>query len=131
MHRLGFDHEHSRTDRDENIQIFKKNIKGKHHNFEINFNDRHDHVGLSPYDFMSIMHYNSNAQQMGSDPVIVTKVPALLSKGNTLDIDRKSFSKIDILQIQNFYECNEIQRPIIRKAVNNDDLSFIEETKER
>jgi hypothetical protein len=34
MHRLGFEHEHSRPDRNQFIEVFKDNINGNSHNFE-------------------------------------------------------------------------------------------------
>ena len=36
MHRLGFDHEHSRFDRDQFVEIHEENLIGSKQNFEIN-----------------------------------------------------------------------------------------------
>ena len=57
-HAAGLYHEHSRSDRDRYVNIFKQNIiKGKEHNFNKWKSGTGQPVG--GYDFSSIMHYNS------------------------------------------------------------------------
>lgn len=124
MHRLGFYHEHSRGDRDENIQVFKNNIKDLHHNFETNHNI--DDFDSSPYDFLSITHYNSNAMPIDENkPTLLAKFPSLISKNHKLNIERSGFSKIDILQIQKLYECKQIERPQITQPIAQVDLDLM------
>ena len=58
MHALGWEHEHSRSDRDQYVRVIWENIeRGKEHNFEVS---RHAET-WSTYDFESIMHYHSTA----------------------------------------------------------------------
>lgn len=55
MHNLGFDHEHSRHDRDEFIEIMTSNIAA------INMDNFSKLPGTSfgvPYDYYSVMHYS-------------------------------------------------------------------------
>ena len=95
VHRLGFDHEHSRFDREEFIEVRTENLRGSHQNFAINksrllemflfcINDifcskilikkkvNAENVYDSPYDFLSITHYNSDVQQIdkGKDNIL-------------------------------------------------------------
>lgn len=90
-----------------------------------------EEIEQTPYDFSSITHYNSDAMQVGNRPTIVSKLPMLLSPSNTLDIERNTFSKIDILKIQRLYGCQEIERPEIRYAMDANDLKDIEEITKR
>lgn len=56
MHTLGFKHEQTRHDRDDNVEIVWDNIKDdKKHNFEVS--DLAFDSG--PYDFDSLMHYGT------------------------------------------------------------------------
>lgn len=126
VHQLGFDHEHSRFDRDMFVDVNTDNVRGQKHNFDINKKNA-EHYEQSPYDFLSITHYNSNALQIDKTKAnILSKIPALISKENKLNFERNTLSKIDILQIQKLYECNEIVQPWIRKAM---DFSELEETR--
>lgn len=121
MHRLGFDHEHSRHDRDKFIDVNFNNIvnskKGKNDfNFEINTKTKYSEFELSPYDFFSITHYNSDAlQKSKNQPTIVSKIPALLSKNNQIEVERRFFSAIDIIQVQSLYNCKKMNSPKISK----------------
>jgi hypothetical protein len=57
-HALGMIHEHQRTDRDEYVEIDKKNVDGA---FVVTFNFKTLASELhTPYDFYSIMHYGYN-----------------------------------------------------------------------
>jgi len=56
MHALGFNHEHTRPDRDDWIDIHKENIKKESlHNFEPDYDI--SWTADEPYDYYSIMHY--------------------------------------------------------------------------
>jgi hypothetical protein len=157
MHRLGFDHEHSRFDRNENVEIITENIKGAYYNFEknsgmskwninwhsltyfkivnfkLNFEETKD--DQSPYDFFSITHYNSTAHSHlpneKNKSTILTKIPSLVSKNGVFNIEREMLSKIDIIQIQKLFKCNQLEMPSISKAANQYDIQKIKEISER
>lgn len=57
LHALGLWHEHTRTDRDNYIEIIYHNVRAGHdHDFDKNSNTKL----LTPYDYYSIMHYKIN-----------------------------------------------------------------------
>ena len=66
LHRLGFDHEHSRFDRDEHIAINWNHTQGRGSNVNLKLNPlssaamSHD----TPYDYYSVTHYDSDALQV-------------------------------------------------------------------
>lgn len=85
----------------------------------------------SPYDFSSITHYNSDAHQTNENKITIqSKFPSLVNNYK-LEFDRKSLSKIDILQLQKLYECEEVKMPFLVKARDNFDLEEREIQSER
>jgi hypothetical protein len=113
--RLGFDHEHSRLDRDQHISIFLNNTNKKlSANFEKNLNPQP--VLDTPYDFYSVTHYDSDALQINSkSPTILSKIPALISDNFELFHKRETLSPIDIHKVQSLYKCKVITIPTIAK----------------
>jgi hypothetical protein len=130
MYRLGFDHEHSRQDRDEHITVNFDNINSSKnrkndYNFEINsrLKNNQQQFESSPYDFFSITHYNSDAMQVDKTaPTILSKIPALVSKDNQIEIERRYLSNIDIIQVQTMYNCKKIKTPAIAALATNEDM---------
>ncbi len=55
----------------------------------------------------------------------------MLSKGNIINFERNTLSKIDILQIQKFYQCDEIEAPKIRKAIDFSDMLIMQQEADR
>jgi astacin len=67
-HAMGLWHEQSREDRDQFVRIRWENIDPNHrHNFDQHIADGDD---VGPYDFDSIMHYNSTAFSINEQPTI-------------------------------------------------------------
>ncbi|XP_069481463.1 astacin-like metalloendopeptidase [Ambystoma mexicanum] len=99
MHNLGFDHEHSRKDRDSYISIMWQYINsGDRPNFEIQ--SKGNLLGL-PYDYNSVMHYGSTAYSntSGQDTIIPKPVK---------DVNigqRVGFSGLDVAKINKLYNC--------------------------
>ncbi|KAH9512224.1 Dorsal-ventral patterning tolloid-like protein 1 [Bulinus truncatus] len=83
-HAIGFWHEHSRPDRDEYVDILLDNVKDLHKsNFNVKNYSEVDSLG-EPYDFGSIMHYNTHQFAKES-----TKGRRLWIEFNTTDIEDK------------------------------------------
>ncbi|KAK3710383.1 hypothetical protein QZH41_012310, partial [Actinostola sp. cb2023] len=99
-HALGFYHEQSRPDRDQYVTINWNNINS---NMKFNFNkyprSTIDSLG-TPYDYGSVMHYDSHAFSNNRRPTIVAK-----QSGVTLG-NRRYLSKIDIRQMNLMYKCS-------------------------
>ena len=56
-HAIGFNHEQTRPDRDQYVQIYLENVnRTKRHNFKKYDND-HTNTFSVPYDYYSVMHY--------------------------------------------------------------------------
>lgn len=112
MHLLGFGHEQSRFDRDKYVEL--------DYNFISDLNFKKDNLTNEsstdfPYDFYSIMHYNSNSFQQNvilDKQTIQSKYPSLLSNKN-LYHSKEELSPIDIYKIQKLYQCKTIDMPKI------------------
>ncbi|PIK56734.1 putative zinc metalloproteinase nas-13-like [Apostichopus japonicus] len=93
MHAVGFQHEQTRTDRDQFVTVYYQNIQsGLEYNFVRYNQDTIDHL-QTRYDYYSIMHYPMNAFSRNGRPTIVPR-QAGVSIGN-----RNDFSATDILKI--------------------------------
>ena len=99
-HTLGLWHEQSRSDRDQYIEILWGNIDT---NYTANFNLRPtDSADIGPYDYTSIMHYQTNAFSYNGQDTI----RAIDSEGNELPnvIQPRYFpSEGDIAAIHHLY----------------------------
>lgn len=111
---MGFDHEHSRSDRDQNVLVLSNNsISSAVDNFDKNplANTELD----TPYDYHSVIHYNSDAMQREREPTIISKQPVLISDGNEIYHTREKMTPIDIYKVQRFYKCPTLPIPEILK----------------
>ncbi|CAG5850349.1 unnamed protein product [Menidia menidia] len=73
LHALGFNHEQTRSDRDNHVRILLQNvIPGQEHNFR-KINTRN--LG-TPYDYGSVMHYSRFAFSRNRQPTISHRHPA-------------------------------------------------------
>uniref|UniRef100_A0A1A7WMC7 Metalloendopeptidase n=2 Tax=Iconisemion striatum TaxID=60296 RepID=A0A1A7WMC7_9TELE len=98
LHALGFNHEQTRSDRDNHVRILLQNvISGQEHNFRIiNTNN----LGTS-YDYNSVMHYGRFAFSRNREPTIIP-VP-----DPNVDIGRATqMSANDIVRVNRLYRCN-------------------------
>uniref|UniRef100_A0A3P9HAN2 Metalloendopeptidase n=1 Tax=Oryzias latipes TaxID=8090 RepID=A0A3P9HAN2_ORYLA len=103
LHALGFYHEQSRYDRDDYVTIVWDNIlKGKEHNFDKVGSDQSTTHG-TPYDYMSVMHYDNNAFTNGNGSTIITKDP----KFEDVIGQRMEMSYYDVQELNNLYKCSK------------------------
>uniref|UniRef100_A0A3B4VD95 Meprin A subunit n=1 Tax=Seriola dumerili TaxID=41447 RepID=A0A3B4VD95_SERDU len=105
LHALGFWHEQSRADRDDYVNIMWDRISdGKEHNFNTYNDTTSSSLGV-PYDYGSMMHYSKNAFRNGTEPTIVTKIPAF----SDVIGQRMEFSDSDLLKLHRLYNCSKSQ----------------------
>ncbi|XP_059200939.1 meprin A subunit beta [Centropristis striata] len=103
LHALGFWHEQSRSDRDDYVNIMWDRIsEGKEHNFNTYDDTTSSSLGV-PYDYGSMMHYSKNAFRNGTEPTIVTKIPAF----SDVIGQRMEFSDSDLLKLSRLYNCTQ------------------------
>lgn len=103
MHVVGFYHEHERWDRDNYIDIIWQNI-------DRTAIDQFGKVDLTktsyygqPYDYRSILHYDSLAFSKNGYPTMLPKQRGFVSTiGNA-----KDFSEIDLAKINRMYSCSK------------------------
>uniref|UniRef100_A0A667ZYU5 Metalloendopeptidase n=1 Tax=Myripristis murdjan TaxID=586833 RepID=A0A667ZYU5_9TELE len=102
LHALGFNHEQTRSDRDEHVRILLQNVI--QHNFWKIQNSRN--LG-TPYDYNSVMHYGRYAFSSNGQPTIVPVPNPDVSIGRA-----NQMSPTDILRVNRLYgtECNQIRR---------------------
>ncbi|XP_076000875.1 meprin A subunit beta-like [Genypterus blacodes] len=103
LHALGFWHEQSRSDRDDYVTIMWDRIsEGREHNFNTYNDTTSSSLGV-PYDYGSMMHYSKTAFKNGSEPTIVTKIPAF----SDVIGQRMEFSDSDLLKLHRLYNCTK------------------------
>nr|BAJ23952.1 hatching enzyme [Normichthys operosus] len=97
-HALGFNHEQTRSDRDQYIRINWDNIKS---NTFSNFRKQNSNNLNTPYDYSSIMHYGRTAFAKWFGQETITPIP-----DSSVQIgQRQDLSDIDILRINRLYGC--------------------------
>ncbi|XP_031567488.1 astacin-like metalloprotease toxin 2 [Actinia tenebrosa] len=96
-HVIGFEHEHTRPDRDKYITIKWNNIKdGRRFDFEKSSGDSLSYT--TPYDYASIMHYGAGFASKNGDTIVP------LRSGVTMG-DWKYLTQLDVMQAQILYKC--------------------------
>eukprot|EP00092_Neocalanus_flemingeri_P090031 GFUD01114013.1.p1 GENE.GFUD01114013.1~~GFUD01114013.1.p1 ORF type:complete len:282 (+),score=59.87 GFUD01114013.1:35-880(+) len=101
LHTLGIQHTHSRSDRDDHVDIIWNNIvEGSEYNFLKGNNTEWSNFDL-PYDYKSVMHYGSFAFSKNRQMTIKTKDPQMQDVIGTA----KGVSEQDIQLIKKMYNC--------------------------
>nr|BAI68375.1 hatching enzyme [Stomias nebulosus] len=98
LHALGFQHEQTRSDRDQHVRINWEYIKS---NMAYNFYQRNTNNLGTPYDYSSIMHYGRTAFSTRYGKETITPIP----NPNVKIGQRRGLSRIDVLRINRLYEC--------------------------
>ncbi|KAM9861121.1 uncharacterized protein ACBR49_003622 [Aulostomus maculatus] len=126
LHALGFNHEQTRSDRDQHVQILLQNvIRG----MEFNFRRIQTRNLGTPYDYNSVMHYGRFAFSRNRQPTIIPVPNRNVAIGRATQM-----SRIDILRVNRLYNCNSTRRnsvpeqenfpPEIRVRQNGSHVSF-------
>merc|ERR1711872_435224 len=103
MHAIGVEHTHSRHDRDKYVTIINETIQANAtDNFMKLKKDEYDTFEL-PYDYLSVMHYDSYAFSNGNGRTILTKDSSMQ------DVIGRApgVSDGDIELVKRMYKCNE------------------------
>ncbi|XP_073728825.1 meprin A subunit beta-like [Misgurnus anguillicaudatus] len=102
LHALGFYHEQSRYDRDDYVTINYENIIAvQKSNFD-KYGENVTSLQGTPYDYMSVMHYDKNAFSNGIGSTIITKHPEFQDViGQRMDM-----SEYDAIELNKLYSCN-------------------------
>ncbi|KAL6112714.1 uncharacterized protein ACO6RY_11160 [Pungitius sinensis] len=112
LHALGFNHEQTRSDRDQNVRILLENvISGMESNFR---RIQTNNLG-TPYDYNSVMHYGRFAFSKNRMPTIVPIPDPNVAIGRATEM-----SPIDILRVNRLYRCNSTAlRPDLKPMQRN------------
>lgn len=98
LHALGFNHEQTRSDRDQHVRILLQNVIS---GMEGNFRKIETRNLGTPYDYNSVMHYSRFAFSRNRQPTIIP-IP-----DNNVAIGRaQQMSPTDILRVNRLYQCN-------------------------
>ncbi|XP_067901950.1 high choriolytic enzyme 1-like [Heterodontus francisci] len=110
LHSLGFNHEQSRSDRDDYVSIIYKDIiKGTEYNFMKMDTNNLD----TPYDYNSVMHYGKFA--FSKDGTSITIVPK--PNPNIHIGQRFGMSTLDVLKINRLYNCTGYKINLLQLGV--------------
>ncbi|KAF0043676.1 hypothetical protein F2P81_005013 [Scophthalmus maximus] len=97
LHALGFNHEQTRSDRDQHVRILLQNVIS---GMEGNFRKIETRNLGTPYDYNSVMHYSRFAFSRNRQPTIIP-IP-----DNNVAIGRaQQMSPTDILRVNRLYQC--------------------------
>uniref|UniRef100_H3BHY2 Metalloendopeptidase n=1 Tax=Latimeria chalumnae TaxID=7897 RepID=H3BHY2_LATCH len=98
-HAIGFEHEQSRSDRDEFVRIHWENIAAANaHNFNV---ENTNNLGVD-YDYFSIMHYGRYAFSLAAGrPTIEPIFDPSIKIGQ-----RYGLSQLDVVKINRLYQCD-------------------------
>ncbi|CAB1432695.1 unnamed protein product [Pleuronectes platessa] len=116
LHAMGFNHEQTRSDRDDHVRIQLQNvIRGMEHNFR---KIQTRNLG-TPYDYNSIMHYTRYAFSRNREPTIVPIPDSNVAIGRA-----SQMSPTDIIRVNSLYQCNStVSRPGVQ-PVQRDHLKL-------
>uniref|UniRef100_F6YF07 Metalloendopeptidase n=1 Tax=Ciona intestinalis TaxID=7719 RepID=F6YF07_CIOIN len=100
MHVAGFQHEHSRSDRNRYVQILRQNIQG---DMTMNFDLYNDTVNYVVYDYNSVMHYSKTAFSKQIYLPSIQVIPK--RKPEPIIGQRERLSPYDIEEVKYLYDC--------------------------
>ena len=101
MHAIGFWHEHSRSDRDNYIQVHYENIKQDLHAQFVKLKPNENRLFV-PFDFTSVMLYGPTAFSFNGKVTVSSKIAGKQVKNHPLN---QGLSASDIDAIKKLYHC--------------------------
>ncbi|KAI3377227.1 hypothetical protein L3Q82_009137, partial [Scortum barcoo] len=109
LHALGFNHEQTRSDRDEHVRILLENVIP---GMEFNFRQIQTRNLGTPYDYNSVMHYGRFAFSRNRQPTIIP-IP-----NSNVPIGRATqMSPNDILRVNRLYGCSMYHLNFLTKQI--------------
>uniref|UniRef100_A0A8C5DWG9 Metalloendopeptidase n=1 Tax=Gouania willdenowi TaxID=441366 RepID=A0A8C5DWG9_GOUWI len=99
LHALGFQHEHTRLDRENYITIFAENIMS---GMEKNFKKHNGETFSLPYDIQSILHYGRQFFSANGKPTIIA------NEYEGPMGQRANLTWTDIEKVRKLYRCGEL-----------------------
>ncbi|CAK8675733.1 unnamed protein product [Clavelina lepadiformis] len=100
MHVVGFQHEHSRSDRDQFVKVLNQNIKD---GMSLNFEKYNNTKNLVIYDYNSVMHYSRTAF---SKQIYLPSIQVMPKRNPEPSIgQRDRLSPYDIEEVKYLYNC--------------------------
>lgn len=112
LHALGFNHEQTRSDRDQHVRILLQNVQ---RGTEYNFRKIEDSRNLgTPYDYGSVMHYDRFAFSRNRQPTIVPIPNPNVTIGRA-----QQMSATDILRVNRLYQCRRELEKTMKKEEEN------------
>ncbi|GLD67003.1 high choriolytic enzyme 1-like protein [Lates japonicus] len=109
LHALGFNHEQTRSDRDNHIKVLLQNVQsGMEHNFRkiATLNQG------TPYDYNSVMQYHKYAFSKNNQPTMLPIPNSNVSFGNA-----KEMSRNDIARLNTLYKCSRLKVELEKAAL--------------
>ncbi|KAG7278849.1 hypothetical protein CRUP_010412 [Coryphaenoides rupestris] len=97
LHALGFNHEQTRSDRDNHIRVVLQNVQS---GMEHNFNKKATLNQGTQYDYNSVMQYHRYAFSKNNQPTMVPIPNSNVSFGKATQMSRN-----DIARVNNLYKC--------------------------
>ncbi|CAL8359681.1 unnamed protein product [Gadus morhua 'NCC'] len=110
LHALGFNHEQTRSDRDQYIRVVLQNVQS---GMEHNFRKKNTLNQGTSYDYNSVMQYHRYAFSKNNQPTMVPIPDANVSFGKATQMSRN-----DIARLNTLYKCCEC-RPHQRTGWTN------------
>ncbi|XP_056420015.1 embryonic protein UVS.2-like isoform X2 [Hyla sarda] len=124
MHALGFNHEMTRKDRDNYIDVIWENIAPADQAiFTIDNGDLQD----MPYDYYSITHYLMSAfSRIPGEPSMVPKYNLTIPMGRAIGLD-----DLDVMKVNSLYDCNLCRRKLFAPGSTTYDSTSLGQGKKR
>uniref|UniRef100_W5MG15 Metalloendopeptidase n=1 Tax=Lepisosteus oculatus TaxID=7918 RepID=W5MG15_LEPOC len=120
IHALGFNHEQTRSDRDDHVTILLENVVRGAGSPRVETAPRVNNTNNlgTPYDYNSVMHYGRYAFSRNREPTIVPKPDPNVAIGRATQMDR-----LDVERINRLYQCCKNSTSALLQKIANWNIS--------